>query len=326
MSNDVEYLSVLEAQRRHFESQFGSLESMGFEDKSKNKPISDGLDNDTNEEFKGFSSSEEDHDNTTGEYTSEESINDYETDTTDSEENDVPKTQPKVVKLDDSNLSHDAPRQSKKERKLLSMGRAPTLTEIEKKERQNRKESRKEKQQTDEEERENLDNDLKLQRLLEESHILSNKVDYSGSEPTLQTMDLEDPIGKARKKTMSSRLRKASSVNSRSGGFPKLEKMPMAIRKGMINSHKRKVTKYEEEAMNAGIILPKVRKGQLRHIDVGKGSSFVSDRIGHGRSNDNRIRDRGLKVNSVGKFSGGNLFISPKQIQGTMEHKGSRRR
>lgn len=326
MGDDAEYLSVLEAQRKYFESQFGSLESMGFEDKSK-KYIPDGLDDETNDEFQGFSSGGEDHDNSAEDSTLDGSIDDYKTETTDSEgESDDIKTAPKIVKLNDSNFSHDAPQQSKKERKLLAMGRAPSLTEIEKKEQQSRKETRKEKLKTDQEERENLDNDLKLQRLLEESHILSNKVDYSGSEPTLQTMDLEDPIGKARRKTMSSRLRKASSVNSTGGGLPKLEKMPMAIRKGMINSHKRKVAKYEEEAMNAGIILPKVKKGELRHIDAGKGSSFVGDRIGHGRTNDNRIRDRGLKVNSVGKFSGGNLFISPKQIRGTVEHKRNRRR
>ena len=35
MSEDDEYIKALEIQRRNFEAQFGSIEDMGFEDKSK---------------------------------------------------------------------------------------------------------------------------------------------------------------------------------------------------------------------------------------------------------------------------------------------------
>lgn len=308
--SDDEYMRTLEIQRRNFELQFGSLETLGFEDKSKTqKSNSDelrsdelGSDDEDNELFEGFSDDSDDQD-----------ILDQQESDDDAESSDNGDDKPKVIKLEDNYTA--APVLSKKEQRLIRSGRAPTLTEIEQKERELAKISAKQAQQGKKEDEDNLENDIQLQRLLQESHILASNQDYSGAELTMQTIDFEEPTGKARKKALTSRLRNLSTTNSSTGGQPrKLESMPMAMRKGMIQSRENKIRKYEEEAKNAGIILSKVKKGELRDLNMGKGATFSSDRIGSGKKQVNRIRDRGLKINSVGKSTRNGLIISPKDI------------
>ncbi|CUM52609.1 uncharacterized protein AC631_00635 [Debaryomyces fabryi] len=310
MSEDDEYLRALEVQRKNFEAQFGSLETMGFEDKSKGNAniLSDEENQDEAQdeyEFKGFVSNDEsgsDLDNDMD--SSEESV---------SEEEET-RAAPKVVKINDHNHTTNGPVISKADKKLLRSGRAPTLAEIARKEQELEKKNKKSKQAVQEDE-DNLENDLKLQRLLQESHILANKVEYSGADVTLQTLDFEAPTGNARKRTLDSRLRSISSINSSTKGLPKtLEKMPMSMRKGMIASRERQIAKYEEEARNAGIILSKVKKGELRDIKQGKGSTLASDRLGTGKKAPKRIRDRGLKINSVGRSTRNGIIISQQEI------------
>lgn len=314
--SDDEYLRSLEIQRRNFEAQFGSLETLGYEDKSKVKDnqtennLSDEIEDEY--EFKGFGSSDESN---SEQHLDQESDAEFDSDQDlESDEEVEQVVAPKVVKLNDAYSSTNGPMVSKADKKLLRSGRAPTLAEIAKKEKELEKMTKKSQKAVKEDE-DNLENDLKLQRLLQESHILANKLDYSGADVTMQTLDYEAPIGNARKRTLDSRLRNISSLNSSTNGLPKtLEKMPMSMRKGMIASRERQIAKYEEEAKNAGIILSKVKKGEMRDIKQGRGATLASDRLGTGKKAPKRVRDRGLKIHSVGKSTRNGLIISQLEI------------
>lgn len=301
--SDDEYMKALEIQRRNFEAQFGSLEDMGFQDKSKLE--NQQSDSENNDEL--LSDEQEESDQFSGFSADLDSESDDNNEYNELEAEDEPK--PKVIKLNEDFSS--APILSKKDQKLLRQGRAPTLKELNEKEKVSKAQAKINKQEDDE----NLENDMKLQRLLQESHILSNHLEYSGADLTLQTLDYEEPTGKARKKALTSRLRNISSINSATDGLPKkLEKMPMSMRKGMIKSREKKIAKYEQEAKDAGIILSKVRKGELRQLDAGKGSTFSSDRIGTGKKSVSKVRDKGLQINSVGRSTRNGLVISQAEI------------
>ncbi|EDK41299.2 hypothetical protein PGUG_05397 [Meyerozyma guilliermondii ATCC 6260] len=305
---DDGYMKALELQRRNFEAQFGSLESLGYEDKSKSTETNHTDSNDDSDEFGGFSdntsttaseSSEDESDNATNskfvhgkpgakEFNKNSSVT--------------------VVKLSET---MPAPPVSKAEVRMARSGRAPTMKEIAEKDKQKPAA----KKISSKEDQENLDNDLKLQRLLSESHILSNSMAHSGADLTLQTIDFEDPTGKARRRAIDSRIRQLASTNSATGGLPKtLEKMPMSMRKGMIRKRDSRISKYEEEAKNAGIVLSKVKKGHVRDLVSSKGSTLVSDRLGTGTKTKNTKRDKGLKISSIGRSTRNGLIISQEEI------------
>ncbi|CAH6720576.1 protein Faf1p [[Candida] jaroonii] len=300
---DSDYLKALEIQRKNFEAQFGTLDDMGFEDKTKVE--------EEEEEFGGFSddsdsdemSDEEDHSNDTN--SDNDSLNDSDSESDNDNTDTV--AAPKVIRLNDT---FSQPILSKKEQKQIRSGRILSLEEQAKKERSQTKLTAKQQAANKKEDDENLENDVKLQRLLQESHILSHDLKYSGADVTLQTLDYEEPTGKARKKALTSRIRNLSDTKPL-----KLESMPMSMRKGMIKSREKKIAKYEEEAKNAGIILSKVKKGELRDLNMGKGSTFQSDRLGNGVKKVNRVRDRGLKIHSIGKSTKNGLIISKKEIE-----------
>ncbi|CAK7904030.1 protein Faf1p [[Candida] anglica] len=315
-----EYMKALEIQRRNFEAQFGSIETLGFEDKTKKEESED--------------ESDEESDETSGDDNgTDNEVDEEEEDSSDEEghgklisrkdgtpkgknikNKSVDSATPKVIKL--SSFSSQPTVLSRADKKLLQSGRAATLAEISRKERELSKLTKKQQQQGAKEDDDNLENDLQLQRLLQESHILAGSNDmHSGADLTLQTIDYEEPTGKARKRTLDSRIRTLAATNSKTGGLPKkLEKMPMSMRKGMIRSHDERVRKYEEEARNAGIVLSKVKKGERRSLNLGKGSTLASDRIGTGKKKEVRIRDRGLKISSVGRSTRNGLVISQVDI------------
>ena len=178
-------------------------------------------------------------------------------------------------------------------------------------------------------EEENIRNDLELQRFLRESHILSafGQNSVSGVNLTLNGMGQEGDdidyhddqiIGKARLRTLEMRLKSLARVNGDSRKIDKLEKMPMNLRKRLVANHQRRIAKYEQEARDAGIVLSKVKKGEFRKI----GSSYKGDiekRIGSSIKNKtaerNKRRDRGLKINSVGKNTKHGLVISKEELR-----------
>lgn len=313
--SDDEYMRAMEIQRANFEAQFGSLETMGFKDRSRKvrdevKPAVDIEDDieefDSDDDVIQMSDAEEDAH-------SEDSEDSEEEDVVLSEESDSD-SGPKVISLTTS-FTPSQKITSKQEKNLLKNGRAPTLKEISAKELELLKLTKHQRTQNKEEEDDNLDNDLKLQRLLQESHILSHLLEYSGADVTMQTINYEDPTGKARKRALDLRIRAASAVNSNTNGLPKrLEKMPMGMRKGMIKAREGKIAKYEKDAKDAGIILSKVRKGELRDMSFGKGSTLSLDRLGVGKKQVIKMRDRGLQVHGVGRSTRNGIVIPQADI------------
>lgn len=62
MSEDDEYIKALEIQRRNFEAQFGSIEDMGFEDKSKTQVELEDEDERSSQDSSDQSSGEDEED------------------------------------------------------------------------------------------------------------------------------------------------------------------------------------------------------------------------------------------------------------------------
>lgn len=131
----------------------------------------------------------------------------------------------------------------------------------------------------------NLKKDLALQRLLTESHLLE-----SATNPTLS--------GNNRHRATDLRLRTLGAKTS----ILKQEKMPMSHRKGMIAKQMQREEKRRREAKENGIILEKT--------NVSKKNSDVK-------------RDRGVGAPGVGKFSGGTLKLSKKDISDIEEPRRS---
>lgn len=316
--SDDEYMKALEVQRRNFEAQFGNLEDMGFKDKTKTEEKQHLEDEDEESEqsdaFHGFSGE-------SGSESEESSQGDSESESEPEVESED--EAPKVVRL---NQTYTPVQVSKADKKLLRGGRAPTLREMEAKEVELSKLTKNQRAQAAKEDDENLENDLKLQRLLSESHILAHNMEYSGADLTLQTLDYEAPVGNARRRILDQRIRQAAATNSATKGLPKtLEKMPMHMRKGMIGARERRVADYEQEARDAGIVLSRVKKGELRNLEIGRGATVASDRLGVGKKQTKRVRDRGLKIHSVGKSTRNGLRISKEEID-RVNNLGKRRR
>ncbi|KAH7360883.1 hypothetical protein BKA65DRAFT_474014 [Rhexocercosporidium sp. MPI-PUGE-AT-0058] len=122
----------------------------------------------------------------------------------------------------------------------------------------------------------NLKKDLALQRLLSESHLLE-----SSKNPTLS--------GNNRHKATDLRLQALGSKES----ILRQEKMPMSHRKGITSKQTEKEAKRRSEARENGIILEKAK--MVKKSSAGK-------------------RDRGIGAPGVGRFSGGTLTLSKKDI------------
>lgn len=272
----------MDAQRRAFEAQFGTLEEMGFSDATRH--TEDG-DSDSSE---GPES--------TGSTSDSDSFASF----SDSEG-------PRVVRLEDTAKTVV----NRKDAKALRLGRAATLAELERKQKEMDKMSEQQRRKAAKEDSENLENDLKLQRLLSESHILAANMDYSGADLTLQTLDYEAPIGNARRRILDQRIKEVSAVN---GSKRKLAKMSMRSRQEKIRARQAEAAQHEAEAKEAGIILARVKKGQFRNLDRGLGATNVEDRVGTLFKVKKEKRARGLKIQSVGRSTKNGLVISQRDI------------
>lgn len=330
-----EYMKALEVQRRNFEKQFGSISALGYKDQLKQtsdaESDSDSSESDALRRLKTHAHSEDSGDSGLdsgsdiadfGGFDSDESedSDDLE-DSSDASSSDSEAEQPKVVKL---TQDHTPLPTSKKDTKLVRSGRAPTIRELEQKQQKLAKLTRKQQLAAQKEDSENLENDLKLQRLLNESHILAHNIESSGADLTLQTLDYEAPIGNSRRRILDQRIREAAALNSLPSAR-KLEKMPMNMRKRLVKNRENAVKLHEQEAREAGIVLSKVRRGQLRDLHLGKGATLASDRLGTGTKAKAKMRDRGLKIQSVGKSTRNGLRISASEID-RVSNTGKRRK
>jgi hypothetical protein len=136
---------------------------------------------------------------------------------------------------------------------------------------------------SEEDSTDNLKNDLALQRLLSESHLLSKS-------PT----SILAASGKNRHKATDLRMQRLGSKVS----VFKQDKMPMSHRKGIVKKGIEREGKRRRDAKDAGVVLEKERK-------MGKKDGK---------------RERGVGGPGVGKFKGGVLTLSKKDIddiQGT---------
>ncbi|KAH8603161.1 hypothetical protein B0O99DRAFT_680118 [Bisporella sp. PMI_857] len=129
----------------------------------------------------------------------------------------------------------------------------------------------------------NLKKDLELQRLLSESHLLD-----SANNHTLQ--------GTNRHKATDLRLQALGAK----GSLWRQEKMPMAHRKGIVAKAEEKDVKRRKEARENGIILEKATGVKSLHS---KPTKIVK-----------KGRERGVDAPGIGRFSGGTLKLSRKDI------------
>ncbi|CCU82749.1 unnamed protein product [Blumeria hordei] len=126
-------------------------------------------------------------------------------------------------------------------------------------------------------EADHLKNDLALQRLLAESHLLESSQDLTLS-------------GRNRHKATDMRLQTLGSKFS----ILKQEKMPMAHRRGIVAKQSEREAKRRHNARENGIILEKSATATKRGPDF--------------------KRDRGIGAPGVGRFARGTLNLSRKDI------------
>lgn len=297
---DDGYASLLELQRRAFEKQFGSLESLGYEDKTKTAP-------------KAETDSDGQDDNVAGSMSSgEESVDSSDEGSENapeegsSEQQDVGRPryvrQPRIIKFNGSSDQYVPP--TKEDVKQLRTGKSLKLHQP--RAVTTAKESPAE---GSDDEAENLKNDIELQRFLSESHLLSafNSGGY----------DNQSVTGNARARTLETRLKDLSSTNGNAAKLNKLEKVPINVRKGMISNHMKKIANFEKDAKDAGVVLSHIKKGQYRKI----GATYRNDierrigtSVGKQQAGSTKKRQRGLKIQSVGQSTRNGLVISRSEI------------
>lgn len=124
----------------------------------------------------------------------------------------------------------------------------------------------------------NLKNDLALQRLLNESHLLDSASDLN-------------PTGKNRHRALDMRMQ---SIGANSSLY-KQKNMPMSQRKGIEEKVAYRDEKRRREARENGIILEKPAPPSSKKKAPEK-------------------RERGVGGPSVGKFAGGTLNLSKKDL------------
>jgi hypothetical protein len=134
----------------------------------------------------------------------------------------------------------------------------------------------------------NLKNDLDLQKLLRESHLLSASVTSSGTAKTTLSA-----TGIARHKSTDLHLQ---SLGAKASVFAQ-KKMPMAQRKHESQKARLSEEKRRAEAKESGIVLERPtmgRKGGIQKRERG---------------------ERGVGLPGVGKFKGGTLSLSKKDVR-----------
>jgi len=149
-----------------------------------------------------------------------------------------------------------------------------------------------------------LANDLALQRLIAESHILSaaggNASHYLSTAAAASATNMRPfAEGRTRLKTTDMRIQALGAKESVLAQV----KMPMSMRKGIIKSAETKEDKRRREARENGIVLERVSKGK-------------------GRPQKKRS-ERPVDMPSIGKMRGAELRISAREVR-AIEAEGKR--
>jgi len=137
---------------------------------------------------------------------------------------------------------------------------------------------------SEDEEAQNLQNDIALQRLLRESNLLSEHVSR------------QDP-GRLRHLTLDSRISHLGGKESPKGNIP------LRIRKGIEAANVKRQEKSEREAQEAGILMPVKRKSKptkVRERGLRTASGVGKFKNGMLKINEREIR----RVNNIGSGLG----------------------
>lgn len=220
---------------------------------------------------------------------------------------------PVVVKFEDRYGGGAPPKASKEDARMLKSGKPLTLAEMRKHKAAAAAAAASASSSSSKDAQQETENDLQLKRLLDESHILQNvgRDRLSGAQLTLDTVDM--PMGKARVRTLDHRIRTLSETNGDPRALNKLEKIPMKRRQRLIAREREKQAQYEADAKDAGIVLSRRAKGQLRYTE--DANSIAKERLfGRGNIGPKKHTSKGLKIHSAGKTVEGGLFFSKAEI------------
>lgn len=142
-----------------------------------------------------------------------------------------------------------------------------------------------------------LANDLALQRLISESHILSasNPFNLIGSSAAAAAAEGKSfTEGRTRKLTTDLRLQKLGSKES----IFTQQKMPMGMRKGITTAKQEREARRRREAKENGIILETAQKKSGKTKSKGKGDVAV-DMPGMGKFRNGELRLNTREVKAV---------------------------
>lgn len=313
-SHQADTAAVEDAQeifRRHFEAQFAPLSAKSPALRQTNDSLDDEDEEDEDSEASDLDSEDAGSDGWGGlsedsdEYSSGDDMDDDPV-----EENVV-----EVVDYSSNPNGSDATLSvmSKKERKAYMSSRPPSLTEDGDKPKAQPIRTKKKPGTDPEDSADLLANDLALQRLLSESHLLNQAAgNLSSSSMLLSSVSSSDPTaaksfaeGRLRGKTTDLRMQKLGAKDS----IYKQKSMPIAMRKGIVKAGVDKEARRRREAKECGVILETARSGGERRRPA---SSTNGNR---------RSKDVGLP--GVGRMRGAELRISARDIQNVEGRKSS---
>ncbi|KAH8847889.1 hypothetical protein MCOR27_002496 [Pyricularia oryzae] len=306
-SQAIDSAAVEDAQeifRRHFEAQFAPLAGAS-PSQSKTQQCDDEDDEDDDDEESGTSELGSDGDGPdewgglSGD--SEEDVSEDDDMNDDQEVN--------VVEVVD--YSSNAPSldptlsMSKKELKAYMSSRPPSLTTDGSKPKEPPARTKKKPGSDPEDSADLLANDLALQRLLSESHLLNQAAgNLSSSSMLLSSVSAANPAaaksfaeGRLRRKTTDLRMQ---SLGAKESSF-KQKSMPIAMRKGIVKAGVDKEARRRREAKECGVILETAK------------SSGDRRRPASSTNGNRRSKDVGLP--GVGRMRGAELRISARDIR-----------
>lgn len=137
----------------------------------------------------------------------------------------------------------------------------------------------------------NKKHDLALQRLLKESHLL-DPGSFKGTLPASE--------GKSRLKALDLRLKDLGAKEPVS----QQQKMPLSHRKGIVAKATDREERRRKNALENGIVLEKAKS----------------------TSKTKKFREKGVGGSTIGKFRGGTLKLSSRDLQSVQDDKRKRRR
>ncbi|KAK4457183.1 hypothetical protein QBC42DRAFT_279670 [Cladorrhinum samala] len=300
-SEDDEDVDAQEALRRHFEARFKPLAvaPVAASRAAKQKRAKD---SNSDSDSDSDSGKDEDEDDYSGSESDDGwgGVSDNEHDDSDEEDEQDTETRPTVEIVDHSSSGPKVEKMSKRELKAYLSSRPPSHSNSEAQSTSSKKSKKSENGEDGDQPEDSaafLANDLALQRLIAESHILSaaggNASHWQSSAAASTAANTRTfAAGRTAKKTTDLRFQALGAKDS----ILTQAKMPMAMRKGIQSTAAAREGKRRREAKENGIILEReVRKQQ------------PARKKGH--------RERPVDAPGVGRMRGSELRISAREAR-----------